>query len=136
MFELALKGNEGAIALARDLAGQALIQICADAFGVKFDKSDRQLWAKARRLGKQTRRRFTDRLQDYGVSQDVLPGYGKATLDIYRLAGVTYRKQDNFRDTLTTDQLQEVEFVEKILARALANGMTYQEGINHVKASL
>ena len=99
-------------------------------------RTPRWLKSRARRLGKQTRRRFTDRLQDYGVSQDVLPGYGKATLDIYRLAGVTYRKQDNFRDTLTTDQLQEVEFVEKILARALANGMTYQEGINHVKASL
>jgi hypothetical protein len=44
LLELALSGNRSAIAMARDLAGLALTQLFADAFGQKFEKQDRQAW--------------------------------------------------------------------------------------------
>lgn len=59
-LELALRGNQEAIAFQRSLVGLALIQLFNDAFGIKFEKIDRQNWLKDRQDGKFYRRSLTD----------------------------------------------------------------------------
>jgi hypothetical protein len=44
LFELALNGNKPAQTMARDLAGLALTQLFSDAFGIEFEKKERQAW--------------------------------------------------------------------------------------------
>lgn len=48
LFELALKGNQAAIAFVRLLFGLSLHQLFCDAFGVKFEAEERQQWLFAR----------------------------------------------------------------------------------------
>ena len=47
-LELVIRGNKAAIAFQRSLAGLALTQLFNDAFGIKFEKIDRQNWLKER----------------------------------------------------------------------------------------
>jgi hypothetical protein len=44
LFELALTGNKPAQVMARDLVGLALTQLFSDAFGLKFEKEERQAY--------------------------------------------------------------------------------------------
>ena len=65
IVSLAKRGNQSAINLTIDLIGLSLQQLFSDAFGVKFEKEERQAWLKARQEGKATRRTLTDAIHDY-----------------------------------------------------------------------
>lgn len=65
LFELALIGNQQAIAITRSLVGLSLSQLFADAFGQKFAVDDRQAYLTARLQGKVKRRLLTDAIKSY-----------------------------------------------------------------------
>lgn len=69
MFELALKGNDGAIKMSRALIGLSLHQLFSDSFGVKFEADDRQRWLQCRFKTKHDFRPLTDQLQKYGFKE-------------------------------------------------------------------
>jgi hypothetical protein len=72
------KGNKQAEALADSLVGLALTQLFSDAFGIKFDKDDRQEYLTARLAGKITRRTLTDAIKEYlGKQNEVSENYRK-----------------------------------------------------------
>ena len=69
VFELAIKGNEKAIALSRALQGLSWHQIFCDAFGKKFEAEDRQRWLETRLSTKHDFRPLTDMLKKYGFNE-------------------------------------------------------------------
>jgi hypothetical protein len=72
------KGNKQAEALADSLVGLALTQLFSDAFGIEFDKHDRQEYLTARLAGKITRRTLTDAIKEYlGKQNEVSENYRK-----------------------------------------------------------
>lgn len=90
IFELALKGNEKAIAISRTLHGLSWHQLFCDAFGLKFEKEDRQAWLKARMEGKAARRTLTDAIADWyakfpkGTTRPPHVMYAQVTNAIYQ----------------------------------------------------
>jgi len=70
-------GNVAAQALTDSLVGLSLVQLFSDAFGIKFDKGDRQEWLKQRMSGKNVRRTLTDSIQDYLIlnAESLSEGY-------------------------------------------------------------
>ncbi|MGL6342575.1 MAG: hypothetical protein ACRC80_25960 [Waterburya sp.] len=122
-FELALKGNDKAIDFVRDLYGMSLHQLFCDAFGVKFESLDRQIWLKERQDGKKARRDYTDLIQRSGNTN-----YGWLTLSLYQAIGMeeTYlvwreseeaqlkakQKNTGFRDTLNDELLRLIKEAE------------------------
>lgn len=62
---LAKRENEFAIDLIDSLIGLSLHQLFSDAFGIKFEKEERQSWLLARQAGKVTRRTLTDSIKDW-----------------------------------------------------------------------
>ena len=72
------KGNEKAQAISDSLVGLALTQLFSDAFGIEFDKHDRQEYLTARLAGKITRRTLTDAIKEYlGKQNEVSENYRK-----------------------------------------------------------
>lgn len=68
LFEYAINGNAAAIALTRALVGLSLHQVFADAFGLKFEKEDRQRWLSERLESKHNFRPLTDQLKLHGMT--------------------------------------------------------------------
>ena len=122
-FELALKGNQLAINFHRSLAGLALHQIFCDAFGIKFEKLDRQQWLEERQEGKHSRRSLTDAINSL-IQQGEKLNYGYITLQTYEAcklsAKYTEYKTDHadndFRDTLTVKEVGSVKKFEDLTA--------------------
>lgn len=48
IVELGIRGDVKAQQLTRNLVGLSLIQLCSDAFGIKFEKEKREAWVKFR----------------------------------------------------------------------------------------
>lgn len=65
-FELALKGNEKAIEIGRAMHGLSWHQLFADAFGIKFEKEERQQLLMTRMATKHDFRPLTDMLKFHG----------------------------------------------------------------------
>ena len=122
-LELALRGNQAAIAFQRSLVGLALIQLFNDAFGVKFEQVDRQNWLKDRQDGKFYRRSLTDAVKHLIQRGDSL-NYGLITLKTYSACKLSseyaiYRKKHkdaNFRNTLDTEKLRNIAKFEELVA--------------------
>jgi hypothetical protein len=66
IFELALSGNQKAIELSRLLQGMSWHQLFADAFGIKFEKEERQQLLMTRMATKHDFRPLTDMLKFHG----------------------------------------------------------------------
>jgi phage anti-repressor protein len=77
---------------------------------------------------KVTRRDFTDMIKDTG-EDDRMHGFAYPTYTkmIYKKTGINYIKSQNFRDTLTPEQLKAVEGMEKLAEGYLRLGYTYQQ---------
>ncbi len=65
LFEFAMKGDKAAKDIVRSLVGLSIHQIFSDAFGVKFEREERQKWLAQRQSGKATRRTFINAIRDY-----------------------------------------------------------------------
>jgi len=82
------KGNKVAQDLTDNLVGLSLVQLFSDAFGVKFEKAERQQWVDLRQQHRDLfRAKFTDWLKadnpnrkDYGTQVDKFKLYAKLPL--------------------------------------------------------
>lgn len=81
-----------------------------------------------RLAGIETRKSLTEKIVEYGENER-MHGHGCSnyTKLVYKLCGITYVKQDNFRDTLTADELSRVETVEKMADALISMGKQYDE---------
>jgi len=116
-------GNIPAQEFRDSLAGLALHQIYCDAFGVKFEKLDRQNWLKERQEGKYCRRSLTDATKLL-IEQGEKLNYGYITLQTYAACQLSTKyneyksryKDDHFRDTLTDGEIRSVKKFEELTA--------------------
>ena len=82
----------------------------------------------ARFIGKRTRVNVTEAIQESGLNEK-MHGFGYSTITklIYKKADIEYKKCDNFRDTLTVEQIERVEKYEKIAEAFIELGYSYDE---------
>jgi len=150
-LQLAINGNPTAQQWVRALVGMSLTQLCADAFGVKFDAADRQAWLKARMAGKETRRTLTDSIRDWGLSNgtDVSRHYpicsdmvnravcGKTAAQLRAARGC---KAGEIRDTHSPRELKLIEGIEWHASASIDRGLdpvtAVQDAIEHYKSKL
>jgi hypothetical protein len=100
----------------------------------------RDKWIELRLQSKQTRLSLTDRLKAIGYTEGV--DYARTTLRVYSLIGLLPAYQEwkasnskvPFRDSITPDQLHDVEWAEKTIARLVVKGMTISEAIEVLQA--
>ena len=94
---------------------------------IKCEKIARRTEA-VRLAGIETRKTLTDKIDDSNEN-DRMHGHAYSTYTkfAYKLCGINYIKQDNFRDTLTADQLRQVENAEGMIKSMLDMGKEYQE---------
>jgi len=89
-----------------------------------------------RLAGIETRKTLTDKIQDSGENERMHGfAYSSYTKLVYKLCGIEYKKIDNFRNTLTPEQLERVETVEKMTDALLSMGRQYDE-IKNTLASI
>ena len=131
VFELALKRNDIAIEFSRTLLGLSLHQLFSDAFCVKFEKEERQVWLDQRKNGKIVRHTLTDAIQDYIKSHDTSENYQKFIYnnvsDAVNRAIFNRRAKDlkedwgveNPRDGMNQQELQLLSEVENLTTRLI-----------------
>lgn len=115
--------NKKASDLALDLAGLSLQQLWSDAFGIKFEKKERQIWLVDRQEGKMARRYITDTIK-YVRENGCPVAYDKGTIRLYEVLGYLdayyeYKethKDNKFRDTLDKAQLRRLTKMEELTA--------------------
>ena len=94
---------------------------------IKCESSIRKTEA-IRLAGIEMRKTLTDRIDESGENDRMHGhGYSNYTKLTYKLCGVEYKKQDNFRDTLTPAELKRVEDVEAMIKVFLNMDKEYQE---------
>ncbi len=133
----AKKGNPVAINFAVMMMGLALEQLFCDAFNIRFEKEERQLWLKERQEGKGCRRSFTDAIKYLGEQGEGID-YAYMTMAIYTgcnlreryLAYKAVNTDNKFRDTLTPDELKVVSKTEERAADfIMVDKLGYKEAI-------
>jgi len=145
VVKLALAGNELATELVEDLSGLALTQLAHDAFGLQFEKAERQAWLAIRAKGKETRRTLTDAAKDSWAKrvggeppkghyaeltdQMYLKVFGMRAATLRRLAKV--KPNAPLRDYLTEKQLGDIEAAERILVNLIDSGYGAKEAIEN-----
>jgi phage anti-repressor protein len=78
--------------------------------------------------GIETRKSLTEKIKDVGENERMHGhGYSNYTKMVYQLANIEYKKVDNFRDTLTAEQLDRVKTIEKMVDALLSIGKQYNE---------
>ena len=127
-------GNPTAVLLSDLLVGLSLTQLFNDAFGVKFEKEERQNWLELRAKSKVTRRSLTDAAKDWYVMQYGVepagPYYSDLTDRMYLMlfgkrAAVLrkeYPGKGLLRDHLPKDMLHKVEATETVLVNKIDRG--------------
>jgi hypothetical protein len=136
LFELALKGNQFAIDMSRDLIGLSLKQLFNDAAGREFDKQARQEHLKVRQESKVTRKTLQQIIAEY-IDRNNLQGtdqakwfYSNATNKLYRLlfgadnkklkAILSCTNQEGVRDLMSTQDLLDVERIENLAMKYIS----------------
>lgn len=144
-------GSYSATELLIDLAGLSLQQAFSDAFGLQFEKDDRQDWLKKRQEGKQVRLDMTDAIDWYKekhkdtLSENAKHWMYKHCSDALNIGifGRTAKKlcidlkvkdRGKLRDAFTADELRWIAQVEELGARLVVyQGM---KPLDAVKESL
>ena len=117
LFKLALRGNEKAIELMEALIGLSMHQLFSDAFGLKFEKEDRQQWLNCRFKTKHDFRALTDRLQKYGFEKP--EEYGKFIHLMQKKIGLA----DGTRNKADYEILNKLERTQSILTAYMDCGL-------------
>lgn len=108
--------------------------LLASGYNAKLREKIIDRWAEleshftARFIGKRTRVNVTEAIQESGLNEK-MHGFGYSTITklIYKKADIEYKKCDNFRDTLTVEQIERVEKYEKIAEAFIELGYSYDE---------
>lgn len=127
LFNLALAGNEKAIALSRALIGFSLVQIFSDAFGQKFEKANRERWLTARFKTKHDFRPLTDKLKSSGFVEPW--EYGRFVHAMQSRIGV----EDGTRDYLEFEVLLRLERAQDRLITYMEFGLTPYDALKKLK---
>ena len=127
LFNLALSGNEKAIALSRALIGLSLTQIFSDAFGQKFEKSDREKWLTTRFKTKHDFRPLTDKLKSSGFAQPW--EYGQFVHAMQSRIGV----KNGSRDFLEFEVLLRLERAQDRLITYMEFGLSPYDALEKLK---
>lgn len=94
---------------------------------IKCEQIAKETYA-VRKALKAQRMTFTDSIQESGENERMHGhGYSTYTKMVYKLAGIKYVKQENFRDTLTADQLKRVKIIEGLVKPLLDMGKQYAD---------
>lgn len=94
---------------------------------IKCEKELRE-YNTVRMVGKITRKTLTDKIKESGENERMHGhGYSNYTKMIYKMCGIEYKKMDNFRDTLTKEELHKVETIEAIVKGAIELGHEYRD---------
>jgi len=143
MFELALRQNEEAINLSRTLIGLSLHQLFSDAFNIEFEKEQRNEWLSTRLEGKAVRKTLTEAIRDYVYIHNCNSEYRRfifaSTTDTINVGIFNRRAKElkkdwnceNPRDSMTKEELKEVEHVEQLTVRLME-----QDGLEPVRAAI
>jgi hypothetical protein len=131
------KGNKQAEVIADSWIGLALNQLFSDAFGIKFDKDDRQQYLTARLAGKFTRRTVTDSCKDWYdrpdtvtscplgsiiakvTNQTYLAMWGVTAAQIRSHFGLKPGTNPPTRDSLSERALKALDFAEAKVCEAI-----------------
>jgi hypothetical protein len=131
------KGNKQAEALADSLVGLALTQLFSDAFGIEFDKHDRQEYLTKRLAGKITRRTVTESCKDWYdrpdtvtscplgsiiakvTNQTYLAMWGVTAAQIRSHFGLKPGTNPPTRDSLSERALKALDFAEAKVCEAI-----------------
>ena len=124
IVNIALSGNEQAVVLLKALAGLSLVQLFSDAFGVKFEKADRERWLTTRFKTKHDFRPLTDKLQIAGFIQPWQ--YGKFVHAMQSRIGV----EDGTRDQLEFEVLLKLERAQDRLIVYMEFGLEPYEALD------
>ncbi len=124
---LAFSGNNKAKEFVLSLFGLSLHQLFCDAFSLKFEREDRQIWLIERQDGKKARREYTDMIKNLIDSGQEI-NYGWLTLRLYQAIGIkgeyhqwkrdenaqiAFRENNiNFRDQLNGETLRKLKEAE------------------------
>jgi phage anti-repressor protein len=74
------------------------------------------------------RKTLTDKIKESGENERMHGhAYSRYTLLAYNLCDIKYEKTDNFRDTLSKDQIERVKTVESMIKPLLEIGKEYKE---------
>jgi len=130
----ALKGKASALNLVVMLAGLSLEQLWSDAFGIKFEREERQAWIKQRQNGKVSRRYLTDSIGSYIERHEVSENYikfvysncsnhlnriilgakAKQAKEFYQVP-----KHSLLRNHIPVEALRELEWTEALASRLI-----------------
>ena len=146
--ELFKKDDAIASELLDELVGVSIVQLCADAFKVKFEKEERQTWLKNRQEGKLVRKSFDDVVKDYCDTHDVSDNYRNFIFINYSncinkvLFGKTSKQlcqerncdRHTLRDTHPAPDLKMIEYVENYAKICVLK--SNMEPLEAVKAAL
>lgn len=134
LAKLDRSGNVLAQQFRDDLVGLSLQQLFSDAFGVKFDVTDRQAFLVERMKGKMTRRTLTDAIKDYidrtpDLSENAIKFmYSNITDATYRslfgrnckkLEGDLQVERHKLRDALNVKELNHLNAFEDLAMRLI-----------------
>lgn len=94
---------------------------------IKCEQIAKETYAERKAL-REKRMTFTDAIQESGENERMHGhGYSLYTKMTYKLAGIEYKKQNDFRDTLNADQLERVQIIEGFIQLLLKTGKEYAD---------
>jgi len=128
VLELALKEDKIAIEFARMLVGLSLEQLWSDAFGIKFEKEERQKWLKFRQ---QHRKQFHPKLTYWFKVDGKKSGKDYAiAVNRFKACGNLPIKSVNEYKEEELQKLNELEIQYDILRKA---GLRHEEAIKIIR---
>jgi Rha family phage regulatory protein len=82
----------------------------------------------SRKVGIETRKLLTDTIQESGENER-MHGHAFSTYSklAYKLAGISYEKKPNFRDSLSSEQIERVKNIESMIKALIQTGKQYKE---------
>ena len=141
ILELSIKGNPIAIELARSCIALSLQQRACDAFGLVFEKSEREAWLSARFGGKVKRTKFTDEIKVWLIANETSERaksfvYADVSDEINsavtgHTAGWWKREHGitSLRDSLAREALEAIAEIEKLAGKRIKAGTNPRQAV-------